>query len=381
MKRKLAGIVKGAPTGVLVSIGIHAAILVVGMVWVVVTVIKQPEVPPYQPYVSEVKKMDLIKPTVKVKHAPAPNPSKVLRTKTDLAMRDFSIPDVHGTGPGEGIEDIGMSLIPELSDISLIGNPESISVGNDFEGTFYSIAYSRGGEELDCNDTKWLSVVHDFLEAEWNPYVLAPYYKASQKVYTSQIFIPVCYSEYGPSSFGIPMGPDFMASYWIVHYKGKIKSPRDKATRFRFWGMGDDFLPITLSGGKETVYDNEMVADFSWVDWDGFVSDWKSAHSEDPKQQIKIGHHSYVYKGDWFTLEPDEEYEMNVLLGESWGGHFCCYLMVEEEGVSYEENRDGLPILPIFKVAELPAAVKDRIQYTLIRNEADLNSDLMFNVY
>ena len=40
-----------------------------------------------------------------------------------------------------------------------------------------------------------------------------------------------------------------------------------------------------------------------------------------------------------------------------------------------------MPILPVFKTAEIPERVKEKIKYTLIPGEADLDSDLMFNVY
>ena len=377
---KTRGLVKGAPTGVLISIAIHVGLIFGLGAMVVFKYIVREEQEFELPEPVEQKKMELKKPQVKMKKKARPRPANRIVSKAVAVMPEVALPNVSGTGTDMGGFDGGFDLLPDISEMSAFGSTKSISVGNDFEGTFYSIAYDRSGEEQDCDDPKWLGVVHDFLESGWNPYVLAPYYRAPQRLYTSQIFIPIVYSEYGPSNFGIPISPDFMASYWIVHYKGNIMSPYDKPKRFRFWGMGDDFLPITLTGGKEIVYDNEMVADFSWVDWDGFVTDWKNENSG-CREQIKIGHHSYVYKGNWFTLEPGEIYEMNLLLGESWGGHFCAYLMVEEEGKSYEKNEDGLMYLPIFKVAELPGIVKDKIKYTLIKGEADLDSDLMFNVY
>lgn len=376
---KTKGLVRGAPTGVLVSIIIHAVLIVAGGLWVVVQITQKEEIKFQEPPPVEIKKPKLKKPTVKVKKQAKPRPIKRIMTKAVNIVPDVSLPNVSGIGTAMGGEITGITLEPNVAEMSAFGTTQSISMGNDFKGTFYSITYNRAGEEIDCNDNKWLQVVHDFLADEWNPYVLAPYYKAPQELYTAQVFIPVCYSEYGPSNFGIPISQDFLASYWIVHYQGKIKSPRDKPTRFRFWGMGDDFLPITLDGGE---FDNTLVADFSWRDWDGFVTDWKNDRRDVPDEDhlYPIGHER-CYVGDWFTLEPDVIYDMNLLLGESWGGHFCAYLMIEEEGVDYEENRDGLPILPVFKVAEMPGIVKDKILYSLIRGEADLDSDLMFNVY
>ena len=42
---------------------------------------------------------------------------------------------------------------------------------------------------------------------------------------------------------------------------------------------------------------------------------------------------------------------MEVLLGEWPGGDFKAWLMIEKEGVEYEKDTKGNPILPIFKLA------------------------------
>ena len=56
-------------------------------------------------------------------------------------------------------------------------------------------------------------------------------------------------------------------------------------------------------------------------------------------------------------------------------------IVVEDSAEDYAENQQGMPVLPVFKTAEIPDRVKDQIKYTLIPGEADLESDLMFNVY
>jgi hypothetical protein len=43
---------------------------------------------------------------------------------------------------------------------------------------------------------------------------------------------------------------------------------------------------------------------------------------------------------------------MEVLIGEWPGGDFKAWLMIEKEGVQYEKDAKGFPILPIFKLAE-----------------------------
>ena len=46
-----------------------------------------------------------------------------------------------------------------------------------------------------------------------------------------------------------------------------------------------------------------------------------------------------------------QSYPMEVLIGEWPGGDFKAYLMIQKEGVEYEKDAKGNPILPIFKVA------------------------------
>jgi hypothetical protein len=42
---------------------------------------------------------------------------------------------------------------------------------------------------------------------------------------------------------------------------------------------------------------------------------------------------------------------MEVLLGEWPGGDFKAWLLIEKDGVEYEKDGKGVPMLPIFKVA------------------------------
>jgi hypothetical protein len=43
---------------------------------------------------------------------------------------------------------------------------------------------------------------------------------------------------------------------------------------------------------------------------------------------------------------------MEILLGEWPGGDFKAWLMIEKDGVQYEKDQKGNPILPIFKLAD-----------------------------
>jgi len=144
---------------------------------------------------------------------------------------------------------------------------------------------------------------------------------------------------------------------------------RKEGGRFRFSGFGDDVLLVRVNG--------EVVLNASYGDTRTELCDWER---QDEDYQYYMGH-AQAAVGIWFVLDPGVPAVREVLIGEVPGGQFCAYLVVEDESVDYAENRQGMPILPIFKTAELPDRVKDKIKYTLIDGEADLDSDLMFNVY
>jgi hypothetical protein len=243
-----------------------------------------------------------------------------------------------------------------------------MSASNDFEGTFYSLAYERDGGRSDESNDTYLDVILRFVESGWSPHVFTPYYRGPQKLYTSQIFIPSGSSEFGPSFFGVPSGPDFDPYLWCVHYKGKIM--RKEGGRFRFRGFGDDLLLVRVNG--------ELVFNGSHGHHRDDVADWEPNSEENWAYSIGSGLNAV---GHWFELEPGVPVVMEVLIGEKPGGTFCAYLLVQEEGVEYAENREGMPVLPVFKTAEIPKVIKDKILYTLIPGEGDLESDLMFNVF
>ena len=60
-------------------------------------------------------------------------------------------------------------------------------------------------------------------------------------------------------------------------------------------------------------------------------------------------------------LKAGEALDMEMIIGEVPGGAFCSYLLVEVDGVDYERNRQGAPILPVFKTGELSRDYLDMI--------------------
>lgn len=366
-KRKIKKEGKGTSSAVLISVGVHAVILLLAGGLVVFSAIKKKEKKFVPPPPIDRPKMDLKKPRVKVKKETRPRATTRIASKSVASMPDIQLPDISSAGSGLSGGVGGYELVPDVSAMSVFGGSSSVAVGNDFEGTFYSLRYDRQGNKATMSDPEYSDTVRRFVEMGWNPFVFAPFYRAPQKLYTTQVFIPTISSEFAPSKFGIPAGPEFDPVYWCVHYKGKIM--QKEGGRFRFWGFGDDVLLVRVNG--------KVVLNASYGDSRTELCDWERQEED---YQYYMGH-AQAAAGIWFDLEPGVPVEMEVLIGEVPGGQFCAYLVVEDERIDYPENRDGMKILPIFKTAELPEQVKDKIKYTLIDGEADLDSDLMFNVY
>ena len=366
--KKTKGLVRGAPTAVLVSAAIHAGLLLLLGGLVVFHIVIKPESKFVPPPPVDRPKMELIKPKVKVKKTVKPGASQRIVSKAIANMPDMQLPALAGMGKGLGGGIGGFDLMPDISQMSLFGGTKSVAIGNDFEGRFYSAAYDRSMKKSNVGSDSFVNNIRRFMELDWNPMVFAPYYRAPQKLYATHFFIPSMNSEFGPSYFGMPSGPDFDPYLWCAHYKGKIANK--KGGRFRFWGISDDLLLVRVNG--------TLVLNASWGgNRSGYFPEWER-QEEDFKYNMGFGSAAI---GLWFELEPGVPVEMQVLIGEIPGGNFCARLVVEKEGEDYPKNRDGMPVLPVFKTAKIPDVVKDKIKYELIVGEADLDSDLMFNVY
>ncbi len=357
------GLIKGAPTAVVLSVAIHAALLLLAGGLVVFNIVKKAEKKFVPPPPIDRPKMDLKKPRVKIKKTSKPRSAQRITSKNVASMPDIQLPDVSGTASGLSGGLGGYELIPDVSKMSLFGGTESVSIGNDFEGTFYSFSYDRFGVETSVEVEEILLRFH---ESGWNPYVFSRVYRAPQKLYATHFIIPPFWSVLGPRAFGID-DPDFNPEDWTVLYKGKIASPKDG--RFRFWGQGDKYIFVRING--------KVVLASTWDSHEGLMVDWES--SSDEHKQYSMGN-AEAAVGDWFEMKAGEPIVMEVLVGD-YSGKGSMLLAIEDESEDYDRNQEGLPYLPAFKTAEFPAQVKAKIEYTLMRHEIDLDSGLMFNVY
>jgi len=363
------------PSAVLLSILIHFALFLLAGMLVVFTVVKKEEKQFEPPKAIERPKMKLRKPKVKVKKASKPKPTTRIVTKIKRAsMPDIQLPEMSGMSDGFSPEVGGFDMMPDLSEVTIFGGGQSI--GNDFVGTYYDSKRGRDGQVIpvDMSGRAWRSMIHKFLVQGWKPSTFSRYYRAPKKLYATNLVVPVSRSSLAPLAFG---GENADGAFWMVHYKGQLV--HKEGITFRFWGVADEFMAVRVAGKLVMCasWDQESRAYDYAIRASLFGSLWKSDSVDSWKYWM--GNTKNVV-GDWITLEPGVPMDMEILIGDN-GGSASFFLAVEEEGVEYERNRQGGPILPAFKTAEPSRDLLDVVYKRLYPGEICLTNGPVFCDY
>jgi hypothetical protein len=322
--------------------------------------------------------MDLKKLRVKVKESAKPRKSseRIVSARRSTSMSDLQLPKMTGTGMGEGLSKGlgGFEMMADLSKTTLMGS--SKSVGNDLVGVFYDFSRDNKGNPSGVQaesdgSFKYQSVIKSFLKNNWESSYLEPYYRAPLKLYATQFLIPATPSADAPLRFGIRDEDITLGgALWLAHYKGKFASKTGGTFRFR--GAADDFAFVRVN--KKVVWKSSWSDRLDPMDPDN----WKSSSEENKKYGLA---NTAVRVGDWFTLKPGVPLEIEAICGEDVGGYFNFVLLVEEQGAEYPKNREGGPILPVFRMAPTPGHLIDEIKYHSVEGDFDLEGGPIFSIY
>ena len=244
---------------------------------------------------------------------------------------------------------------------------DSRSIGSDLAGRYYDCTRGRAGKRNDTGVEAYQQAVGKFLNNDWNSASFARFYRSLEKRYATCLVVPPMASSSVPASFDEE--PNSTA-LWIIHYKGEIVHSED--ITFRFWGVGDDFMLVRL--GEKIVF-----ADALSPSWDEVVrSLWENKNP--PLKRYFIGYDTKMEVGDWVTLKAGQPLDMEVLLGGA-DGQSTFMLFVEVQGVEYNRNRWGSPILPAFRTARLSQDMLDLTNKKLVPNVVSLTTGPVFNDY
>jgi hypothetical protein len=177
------------------------------------------------------------------------------------------------------------------------------------------------------------------------------YLRFGQQLVTNVILFPAIPGDTAPKAFGVPQVPGDKQS-WVAVYKAKIYAESPKK-RYRFLGGGNEVLLVRVDGKLVLDSCSSVIA---WSKGEGptaFRAKGKLAPLWSDTRKI----------GDWVTFGANGS-DIEVVLGEGWGGAFGADLCVEEEGVTYAGEKR-----PLFKIEGYQKSLSS-IQPVLARPEA-----------
>ncbi|MBN2703733.1 MAG: hypothetical protein JXR23_05920 [Pontiellaceae bacterium] len=355
---------KGAPSGVIISLLLHAAAFAVAGVFVVITVMKPP-VPDFvaKPLMTR-PKMSLKRPIVKVKTSSSPSTESRIVVKLKMAkMPEISIPDLTGTGDnlmsgmcGIGIDDIGF-LDPVAS--NPFGDP--VTTGNDLEVTYYNFCRKRSGVQKLITENEYFDIIRRFVEGDWNTSMFNSYYRSPRKLYAQTVTVPRVTSIAAPLCFG--EDPKLNYKCWAAHYKATIKH-KDGIT-FRLWGLSDNVLNVRINDKVVLSANGSWEGNNAYLineNFQGSAPGSRTTQSEGDSGSYIVGNSKETLMGsEWITLEPGKEYDFQAITGDGPGGQFYAILLAEVQDEYYEKNDRGVPIWDLFATAPLSWEAQDSI--------------------
>ncbi|VGO20450.1 hypothetical protein [Pontiella sulfatireligans] len=369
MKRSVKegrGVVKGAPSGFAISLMVHAAAFLLAGMLVVFTVTQKEEKKFVPPKPVDRPKMKLKKPKVKVKKSAKPKPTTRIVTKVKRAsMPDIQLPEMSGMTDGLAGGIGGFDLMPASALPSLLG--ETMSIGNDFVGTFYDFKRDRSGRSISYSAEAKDQIIKRFFVSGWKPSALARYNRSPNKLHSTTFVIPTCNSSIAPEAFG---EADVEGNFWMAHYKGQLVHQED--ITFRFRAQADEIIVVRVDG--------KIVIGVAWPEsgCDALLAPlWNSSDSESRKYWL--GNNTSEV-GDWITLKAGVPLPMELIMADN-GGLACFMLGVEVKGVEYEQRTVGGPIFPAFKTEEMSRDLLDAIYDNMVPEELSLTNGPVFKDY
>ena len=313
----------------LVSLGIHAVLIVVALSFVAVTVITKEDNKFEAKQVTR-PKMPLRKLQVPVnlkkKKVQKPKLRKNIVSKPKTTLMDIKMPEMTGIKGGTGYLDEagGLGSLGFSLDInSLFGGDKGF--GNELEGTFYDLKMKPDGspsdlkiaeskEEEKRQNSKYKEVLQNFGGSWIISRFDKKYFKAPNKKFATTFMVPYMEAEEAPKAYAVD--DVVQPRRWVAYYNGKISAP--ETGRYRFWGIADDVLGVRIKG--------RTVIDASFMNFTG----WESRDERNRKYKMST---STLFIGDWFRMTKGKPVEMEVLIGECPGGYFYCHLLIEQDGV------------------------------------------------
>jgi len=227
-----------------------------------------------------------------------------------------------------------MSLQADESDEILFGSKDK--EGSGLIAIIYDLKQKQNRESSNVSAGEYPDVIQEFLKSGWDEQILNRFFRITQPLYSTQIFIPRISADIAPKAYGVDQV--IKPSAWCIHYKGQVSPPEDG--EYRFVAYADDVMAVAVNG-KTACVSGRPDMEMKKV--------WNSAEES--------GAHAFngnLLYGEWLIMKKDQPIDLDVLVGERPGGDFCAFLMYQKKGVDYQRDKSGKLILPVFQLAKMP---------------------------
>ena len=218
--------------------------------------------------------------------------------------------------------------------VSLFGMKGSSLGASGLIGTLYDLKQTADRKPTSAAPANtgiapYRTSVREFLESGWSAGRLQRFFKSPDKLVSGQLFITGRSADDAPKAFEVEklMKP----SRWVVHYRCYVEMP--SSLPFRFVGSGDDFLivrwnrKIALDDGYET-----------YLAGGGNYKDFGVKVTQEFKVDRRPGGLHRLKAGPWIQVTKGTKVPVEVLIGETPGGVFDCYLAIEVAKSSTKVN-------------------------------------------
>jgi hypothetical protein len=225
---------------------------------------------------------------------------------------------------------------PNGVQVPFFGVPDSTQ---GLQGRFYDFKRDERNRLTGMDLGKYGALLKQFTNGGWTIPVRYKFRESEVTLYSKFFFFPAIKDTEAGSAFH---APESGAGLWIAHYKGSLTAPEDGT--YRLVGFGDNVMIVRIGG--------TLALDASDHGYTGRRREAAGA----VKFAGKNGG-TPVFFGTWITLRKGEVRPIEVLVGDE-GGIYCAGLFVQKQGQSYQQDRKGIPRLPLLFVGAPTAEQK-----------------------
>ena len=268
-----------------------------------------------------------------------------------------------GFGAGKGVGSGGGRNF-----VSLFGMKSTGMTTGGLLGTLYDLKQTSDRKPTAAAPARtgiapYRASVREFLESGWSPGRLQKFFKSPDMLVSGQLFITSRSADDAPKAFEVEklMKP----SRWVIHYRCYVEVPN--SLPFRFVGSGDDFLivrwnrKIALDDGYET-----------FLAGGGNYKDFGEKVTKEYRIDRKPGSLHRLKAGPWIQVTKGTKVPVEVLIGETPGGVFDCYLAIEvaKSGTKVKGEYEGEGKLKLFRCSAEPLPAE------ILKDKRGLNIDM-----